>query len=196
MTLAAVSALSMAMCASAMAANIEDANVTTSAIEDGKATVTYTGKAAAGEEVTVLLLKPDANTADGIQEKEIAYIDQKTAGTDGAFEFKMPITEVEEGNKFKLMSASASSDEVTKEDANFGGNEEAIHYGDVNGDTDIDTTDALEIIKYFIGDIEFTDNQLKCADVDNSGDADTTDALEIIKFFVGDDVSFDYSWTE
>lgn len=193
-TLSAVAALSLAMGATAMA------DVTTSEIQDGKATVTYTTQATAGEQVTVLLLKPDADATDGIAANEIAYIDQKAAGTDGNVEFVMPITGVAEGQKYALMSGSETATEVVNNEANFEADTPVITYGDVTGERVIDGDDALEVLYYFVGmdSIIDTDAEKAAANVtaptNGDTDIDGDDALEIMYYFVGMDNVIDVSW--
>ncbi len=60
-----------------------------------------------------------------------------------------------------------------------------VKYGDVNGDNKDDAADALEVLKYVVGKVQFDENQLKAADTDGNKVADATDALNILKKVVG-----------
>ncbi len=179
-TLAAVAALAFGT--SAMAAT------TVSNIdENGKATVTYETTAAAGEQVTVLLLKPTANTEGGITADEIAYIDQKAADTDGKVKFDMPISGVEAGQTYALMSGSESATAVTEDDAVFSTGDEAIHYGDVNDDNAIDAKDSTQVLLYTVGkgSIVGKADMLARGDVNIDEAVDAKDSTQILLYTVG-----------
>lgn len=186
-TLAAVAALAFGT--SAMAAT-----TTVSPITDGKATVTYETTAGAGEQVTVLLLKPGADKTEGVKAEDIAYIDQKAADTEGKVKFEMPISDVTDGQTYALMSGSESATTVANDNATFGTADEPIHYGDVNDDGDIDTSDASMVIRHYVGTTALTDAQKLCADVTKEGDIDISDASQMIKYYVGSDNRIDDSW--
>ena len=57
--------------------------------------------------------------------------------------------------------------------------------GDVNGDTAIDSQDALLILQYFASLVELTDTQKLSADVNSDGAVDSQDALLILQYFAG-----------
>lgn len=54
-------------------------------------------------------------------------------------------------------------------------------YGDVNGDGEVDSTDARIALQAAVGKVELTDAQKKAADVDRDGDVDSTDARKILQ---------------
>lgn len=56
--------------------------------------------------------------------------------------------------------------------------------GDVSGDGRVTAADALMVLQYCVGAIEFDERQTNSADVDLSGRVDTTDALMILQFTV------------
>lgn len=56
--------------------------------------------------------------------------------------------------------------------------------GDVNSDQKVDAKDALWVLKYAVGKIQFTENQLQAAEVTGDGLCNAKDALEILKFSV------------
>ena len=55
--------------------------------------------------------------------------------------------------------------------------------GDVNGDGDVDTTDAYLVVMYYNEKMDLDKNQLLAADVDGSGQVDTTDAYYIVLYY-------------
>lgn len=57
--------------------------------------------------------------------------------------------------------------------------------GDVDGDGDVDTTDARLTLQAAVGPIELTGAQTAAADIDGDGDVDTTDARLILQKAVG-----------
>lgn len=60
-----------------------------------------------------------------------------------------------------------------------------VTYGDVDGDTKISATDALEVLKSVVGKVELTAAQFKAADVSGDGKVGADDALLILQFVVG-----------
>lgn len=203
-TLAAVTALSAAMAATASAASVtmEETTVGNPVVSGEKEITTITSKvkAAAGEEVTMLVVKPGADTSDGVQENEIAYIDQKTAdASTGEVTFTMPIdttdkTVYKAGATLTLMSGSTTADAAASDDATIGGGATAVHYGDPSGDKAIDTTDAIMVLDAFVGNITLTEEQTACADVNKDNAVDTSDAIYILDYFVGTRGNIDDSW--
>ena len=207
-TLAAVTALTAAMAVTASAAVVTDQSTT-----DGKTTITanVTGKAA-NEQVTMLVLKPGADTTDGIQETEIAYIDQKAADGEGKVTFTMPIGTTTANEKYALLSGSTSATAADTGEVVIPGASEKIHYGDVYEDNKINSADALEVQYYSVkmdGKIAkfyaedgttvlptpvVNDDLLKRADVTKEGTVNSADALEIAYYAVGMENKIDDSW--
>ncbi|MBQ6819060.1 MAG: hypothetical protein IJP35_05585 [Clostridia bacterium] len=60
-----------------------------------------------------------------------------------------------------------------------------VTYGDVDGDTKITATDALEVLKSVVGKTELTAAQFKAADVSGDGKVGADDALLILQYVVG-----------
>ena len=56
--------------------------------------------------------------------------------------------------------------------------------GDVNGDGKIDAKDALQVLKYSVKKVEFTQEQKLAAEVDGKEGIDAKDALQILKYSV------------
>lgn len=195
-TLAAVTALTAAMAVTASAAIDAKQEPTT----DGKTkiTATVTGKKA-GEQVTMLVLKPTANAKDGISEDEIAYIDQKAATVDDKGNvtavFEMPIGKTTAGEKYELLSGSTSATEKADQgEVVIPSAGEKTHYGDVTGDDKIMVNDAVKVLDYIAENIELTDAEKLCADVTKDSKIMVNDAVEILKYIAEEDVSFDTSW--
>lgn len=193
-TLAAVTALTAAMAITASAAVS-----TTQTTTDGKTTITanVTGKTA-GEQVTMLVLKPGADTTtDGVQENEIAYIDQKAADDQGNVTFTMPIGTTTAGETYDLLSGSTSATSAETSEVAIPSASEKIHYGDINGDEDITTRgDALVLVNHCLNKKLITDaDQLKRADVNQDGDITTRgDALDLVNYCLNKPYKFDASW--
>ena len=55
--------------------------------------------------------------------------------------------------------------------------------GDVNGDGEVDTTDAYYIVMYYNEMLDLTETQLAAADVNGDEEVDTTDAYYIVMFY-------------
>ena len=53
--------------------------------------------------------------------------------------------------------------------------------GDVDGDGDVDASDALLVLRYVLGLVSFDDNTLAIADVNNDGAADSLDVIIILR---------------
>lgn len=182
-TLAAVTALTAAMAVTASAA-VETSQVTDT---DGKTTVTanVTGKTA-NEQVTMLVLKPTADTTDGIQEDEIAYIDQKAADADGKVTFTMPIGTTTKGDKYELLSGSTSATEADTGEIVIPADDTAIHYGDVTGDDKINGSDSMQVLLYTVnkGQIVGNDEKFARADVTRDDKVNGSDSMQILLYTV------------
>jgi len=61
----------------------------------------------------------------------------------------------------------------------------AIKLGDVNGDAEVNTIDALNALKYDVGSLTLSDAQKKALDVNKDGELNTLDALYLLKYDVG-----------
>lgn len=63
--------------------------------------------------------------------------------------------------------------------------DKASGIGDVNGDGNVDNTDAAIILRYDAGIIDLTGSQLKAGDVNGSGTVDNVDAARILQYDAG-----------
>lgn len=70
-----------------------------------------------------------------------------------------------------------------------------IHFGgkigDLDNDGQINSSDALAVLRYAVGDIKLTDAQRVFADVNCDGSINSQDALHILRYAVGELTSFD-----
>ncbi|MBQ6818749.1 MAG: SH3 domain-containing protein [Clostridia bacterium] len=57
--------------------------------------------------------------------------------------------------------------------------------GDVNGNNQIEATDALWILQHTVGKRQFTPDQLTAGDLNDDGKADAADALQVLRIVVG-----------
>ncbi len=62
---------------------------------------------------------------------------------------------------------------------------QSMKYGDLDGDTKITATDALEALKSVVGKVTLSDQQKIAGDVNVSSKVDAADALMILQFVVG-----------
>lgn len=192
LTLAAV-AISATMAVSAFAA-MTVTPVYTEATETEKATLTLTIEGAtADKQVTVLVLKPDADDTNVVAEG-IAYINQDAAGADGKIEYKMTLDSALANGTYKVKvgGEDVSADGIVVADLTVGGGETPsgdYTIGDVNGDEEINAKDALDILKFGAEIIDqFTNATTKekipdlVGDVTNDEEINAKDALDVLKF--------------
>ena len=65
-----------------------------------------------------------------------------------------------------------------------------VKYGDVNGDSTIDVSDALLICQIYLANVTPTDAQKAAADVNGDGTADVSDALMVCQYYLGNITGF------
>ena len=63
--------------------------------------------------------------------------------------------------------------------------ENPVLIGDVNGDGKINTSDAVQILKYAAGMVQLDENQQAAADINHDGKVNTADAVLILKYAAG-----------
>ena len=145
------------------------------------------------ENVTCLLLKPEADITDGVQENEIANLAQKKADSDGLVLFKLPVKNVNDGDTFTVLSGSDYS-EMTILSCTFNLSNNKIHYGDINNDDEINANDAVLLQNYLLEKCELTDIQLQCADADADGNISNKDVVNILRYSIAIDNNINDSW--
>lgn len=192
------------------ALSVSAAGDVTAKEDTGKTAIDITLSDAAKNElkgqVTVLVFEGDSTVVVPTEDK-IVYLDQK-AQADGDFVFAKVLpklddltTGMKDDTTYTVRISKTGG--VTKNgyyEATFKVGEKApvnIEYGNVNGDHNasgepiVDSTDALMVLRAFVGSVTLTDEQKKVANVyqDYSGNGesiiDSTDALTILRYFVG-----------
>lgn len=195
---AATMALSVALSASAFAADLVADTDYAYDVETGTVTVNNSETVAAltDGEYTVLIIDVTGLDAAGITAKEAAitgddilYINQSDdVETDFAIMgLKNGLTE---GNTYlmKIGGTNVAADGILRATFTVGGEDEpAVIIGDVTGEGDIDPTDAAYVIQTYLGARTLTGNALTAAnaDKDAEGNIDPTDAAYIIQDYLG-----------
>lgn len=198
-TLLLAAALTALLCVSALAADSAVSNVTGNIL---------TPKTAEGETITEKdgkyenAVKFDVN-ATGTQgsqylllvlrdqkvptEQNIVYINQAAAGEDGKLAFTgsdaaYPMT-MTSGTYYVYLVGDGKEFSASAPAASFT-YEAGYTLGDVSGDGDITTTDALMVLQSIVNNIKLTETQKLAADVSKSDGITTTDALMILQYIV------------
>lgn len=65
------------------------------------------------------------------------------------------------------------------------GSAKGIAYGDINGDSSVNSSDALAALTYSVGKRDFTSDEFLRADVNADKQVNSSDALEILRYSVG-----------
>lgn len=65
------------------------------------------------------------------------------------------------------------------------GSAKDIAHGDVNGDSFVNSSDALAVLSYSVGKREFTSEEFQRAEVTADGQVNSSDALDILRYSVG-----------
>lgn len=204
-TLLLAAALTALLCVSALAADSTVSNVTGNILtpktaegaeiiaENGKYTgavqfdLTATRGLTSGSQYLVLMLK-DAGENPVPTAENIYYINQKAAAN-GALAFtnaggdSVYPMDLVNGTYSIYIVGDGKSFDATKADASFT-YEAGYTLGDVSGDGDITTTDALMVLQSIVNNIKLTETQKLAADVSKSDGITTTDALMILQYIV------------
>lgn len=149
-----------------------------------KVKLTYTGGTPDRYYLVMLLDSTVVPTVSDIEAGDIAYIDQDTA-TGTEVSFTVYPNKLENGKTYKvyLSSNDGTLNKLTEQ----GSFSYYVPYilGDANGDTEVDVTDAVKILKCIVGNDSFIGNQELAADANGDGSVDVTDAVTILKYIVG-----------
>ena len=136
-------------------------------VDVAKFRLTYEAKE--GEQLVMLLLNGTTPTKDNIY-----YIDQQSSAG-GTCTFTIYPKQLTSGT-YRLMVASKNSEAAATivYDA-------AYILGDVDGNQNVDSSDAVVILKSTVNLVTLSAQQKIIADVDKSGNADSSDAVWILK---------------
>lgn len=199
-TLLLAAALTALLCVSALAADSAVSNVTGEILtpktaEGAEITADTNGKyenavkfdvnatGTKGSQYLLLVLR-DQNVPT---EKNIVYINQAAAGEDGNLAFTgndaaYPMT-MTSGTYYVYLVGDGKEFSASAPAASFT-YEAGYTLGDVDGDGDITTTDALMVLQSIVNNIKLTETQKLAADVSKSDGITTTDALMILQYIV------------
>lgn len=199
-TLLLAAALTALLCVSALAADSAVSNVTGNILtpktaEGAEITADTNGKyenavkfdvnatGTQGSQYLLLVLR-DQNVPT---EKNIVYINQAAAGEDGNLAFTgsdaaYPMT-MTSGTYYVYLVGDGKEFSASAPAASFT-YEAGYTLGDVSGDGDITTTDALMVLQSIVNNIKLTETQKLAADVSKSDGITTTDALMILQYIV------------
>lgn len=120
-------------------------------------------------------------------EQNIVYINQAAAGEDGKLVFTgsdaaYPMT-MTSGTYYVYLVGADKPFTANAPAASFT-YDAGYTLGDVSGDGDITTTDALMVLQSIVNNIKLTETQKLAADVSKSDGITTTDALMILQYIV------------
>lgn len=198
-TLLLAAALTALLCVSALAADSAVSNVTgnilTPKTAEGKTITEKDGKyenaakfdvnatGTQGSQYLLLVLR-DQNVPT---EQNIVYINQAAAGEDGKLVFTgsdaaYPMT-MTSGTYYVYLVGADKPFTANAPAASFT-YDAGYTLGDVSGDGDITTTDALMVLQSIVNNIKLTETQKLAADVSKSDGITTTDALMILQYIV------------
>lgn len=140
--------------------------------------MTYTG--ATGNEECLVMVTNRAVASPAVS--DIVYINQ-AAASGGTATFNLYPSNLASGTTYHVYVSTAGGSGLTK----VGTFSYYAPYvlGDVNGDGEIDTSDAYLIARYYAGQTTLTSTQLLAADVNHDGESDTSDAYRIARYYAG-----------
>lgn len=187
MTCAAVGALSVAMAASAFAANeLTVSQDKTDDVENGKVSITAGLDGASGQ-MTVLIFAEGADTdEDGLTADEILYIDQLAATTENLFQgMGIRSTAIENG-KLKagtytvLVGSDAEDAGILSGTLTVTAGGASIQLGECDGITGIDGGDVVAVLNHMLERTLLTGDALVAADCDGITGIDGGDVVAIL----------------
>ena len=122
-------------------------------------------------------------------EKNIVYINQQAADSNGKVSFNAYPSSLTKDNYRVYVVGQGSSYSLENPTASFR-YYQPYTLGDVNGDGEIDSLDALDILQHAVGKTPLTGTKLLAADVNGDKEIDSLDALAILQYAVGRISSF------
>ena len=170
-----------------------DAAIGEPAIEEEVVVLQLTGLTA-GEEATILVVNNDASLA-ALANTDIVYIDQLTVAEDGTVAFTLDASNAvanEAGEKYVDIYCGYTNMDVAAGPLTYADllinpvDAPEYVYGDVDGDGEITTDDALKILTVALGSTP--DYEFVIGDVDCDGETTTEDALMTLKVALGDSI--------
>ena len=123
-------------------------------------------------------------------EKNIVYINQQAAGSNGKVSFNAYPSSLTKDNYRVYVVGQGSSYSLENPTASFS-YYQPYTLGDVNDDGTIDSADALDALLFFVESKTPTDTERLAADVNKDGTVDSSDALQMLRYFVEEIHSFD-----
>lgn len=199
-TLLLAAALTALLCVSALAADSSVSNVTGNILTPKTAADAPITANADGKYENAVKFDVNATGTKGSQylllvlrdqkvptEQNIVYINQAAAGEDGKLAFTgsdaaYPMT-MTSGTYYVYLVGADKAFQASDPAASFT-YEAGYTLGDVSGDGDITTTDALMVLQSIVNNIKLTETQKLAADVSKSDGITTTDALMILQYIV------------
>ena len=137
-----------------------------------------------GQYSLVLLLKEDAKQAEGTKgiptESNLQYIDQQDIKKDQTAEFILFPKQMETGTYNVYVSTDSVN--LTKVASLEYGTEPEYTLGDIDGDGNIDITDALIALRVSAQITTLDTKETKAADVNTDGFVDIKDALLLLRY--------------
>ena len=122
-------------------------------------------------------------------EKNIVYINQQAADSSGKVSFNAYPSSLTKDEYRVYVVGQGSSYSLENPTASFR-YYQPYTLGDVNGDGEIDSLDALDILQHAVGKTPLTGTKLLAADVNGDKEIDSLDALAILQYAVGRISSF------
>ncbi len=190
--IALILALATVLCLTAVAAEVVDGEKATATIEmagteavfsenGDMITVTVTSESLkAGSQYVILMVK-SANGEDyTIDADSILYIDQTAAtasGAKGSVTFDVYPSSMTDG----IILIAGAEDGLLKVAIIDG----KYILGDVNGDGEFSSVDALMVLRHAAERVVLTDQQQLSGDIDGNGILSSADALRILRFAAG-----------
>lgn len=136
-------------------------------------------------DVTLVVVDASKTLAD-VVDSDIMYIDQETADSSGkaSITFRMPIGSAE--TTYAVYVGGTEVESIAVKYFKFGSSSaETYLSGDVTVDNEVNSTDAIAILRYSIG-LENPERYIiENGDVDGNGTVNSTDAIYILRYGIG-----------
>lgn len=130
-----------------------------------------------GDDVTILVYKKDTATSEP-DENNIVYINQLSADS-SKIEFNLLSTAAEGLYEVRMGGTGIETADIGTFSIS------SIIYGDVNGDGNVNATDAVWVLKFAAGATMPEGITVNNGDVNNDGNINATDAVWVLKHAAG-----------